>query len=416
VDGQWHPVLARGVPVRNDQGEVTCWAGINLDISRLKRAEDSRRESEARLREADRRKNDFLAMLSHELRNPLMPIRNSLYILDRVAPGGEEARRARIVIDRQVRHLSRLVDDLLDVVRITSGKINVQPERLDLGDVVRRAAEDHCAIFAGNGVELEVAIAASEFRLLADPARLAQVIGNLLQNAAKFTPRGGRVTLTLERDGGLAVLRVRDTGVGIAPEMLGRVFEPFTQADISLDRSRGGLGLGLALVKTLVTLHGGTVEGASGGLGCGATFTVRLPLEAMAAAKEAPGSVAPHARRRVLVIDDNADAADSMCELLELSGHEVAVAYGGPEGIERARDFKPEIVLSDIGLLGMDGFAVARALRRDEASRKVFLAALSGYALPEDIRKATEAGFDRHLAKPASVEALAAVLEECGRQ
>jgi two-component system CheB/CheR fusion protein len=262
-------------------------------------------------------------------------------------------------------------------------------------------------------VDLEVAFGPGELWLQADPARMTQVVGNLLHNAAKFTPRGGRVGVALGREDGAAVLRVRDSGIGIEASVLGRVFEPFVQADTSLDRRLGGLGLGLALVKALVNLHGGTVEAASEGHNRGATFTVRLPLE------PAPASVAEEVARarlahgrRVLVIEDNGDAAASLRDALELDGHEVIVAHAGPVGIAMARELKPEIVLCDIGLPGMDGFAVARVLREDPALRDVFLVALSGYSLPEDVAKAREDGFDRHLAKPASLERLAEVLAE----
>jgi len=366
------------------------------------------------LEEADKSKNQFLAMLSHELRNPLAPIRNSLYVLDRAAPGGEQAQRAQSVIDRQVTHLARLVDDLLDVTRISRGKIQLQKELIDFADVVRRAVDDHRSFFTENRLELLVTIPDAPLWIYGDRTRIAQVIGNLLQNSAKFAEPGGEATVSVECNLDLrqAVLRVRDTGTGIAPDMLPRIFEPFTQADTTLDRSKGGLGLGLALVKGLVEMHGGTVSVESEGVGKGAEFTVRLPLESGVAptAERTGGARQNGSARRVLVIEDNVDAADSLREVLELEGHTVEVAYSGADGIETARAFRPEVVLCDIGLPGMDGYEVTKAMRADEALRSTFLVALSGYALSEDLAKAKEAGFDRHLAKPPSLEKLTEIL------
>ena len=362
------------------------------------------------LEEADRSKNQFLAMLSHELRNPLAPIRNSLHILDRAAPGSEQARRAQKIIDRQVGHLTRLVDDLLDVTRISRGKVQLQRERLDLCDVLRRSVEDHRSWFTQNGVELRCALPDRPIWIDGDRTRVAQVIGNLLQNSARFTEPSGSATVSIEESASLgqAIARVRDTGIGIAPEVLPRLFEPFAQADTTLDRSKGGLGLGLALVKGLVEMHGGTVSAESQGLGKGAEFTLRFPLATEAGAPEtAPARGSLEGRsRRVLVIEDNLDAAESLREVLELAGHAVEVALSGAEGIEKARAFRPDVVLCDIGLPGMNGYEVARAMRADPALRGVTLVALTGYAAPEDMAKTREAGFDLHLAKPPSAEKL----------
>jgi len=363
-------------------------------------------EANQRLQDADRRKDEFLAVLSHELRNPLAPIQNSLYILDRASPGGDQARRALEVIRRQATHLSRLVDDLLDVTRIARGKILLQRQRVDFVDVVGRTVEDYRESFSASGVHLDARLPEGSLWADADSTRLAQVVGNLLGNALKFTPPHGEVELELREEQGSAILRVRDSGVGIAPEVVERLFQPFSQAEQSLDRSRGGLGLGLALVRGLAELHGGSAAAASDGLGRGSEFTVRLPLEpAPQLAAPAP-RVRPVLRYRVLVIEDNLDAADSLKELLELWGHEVKVAYDGPAGIALAREFRPELVLCDIGLPGMSGNAVARAFRADAALETAYLVALSGYALPDDIQRATESGFRRHLAKPPSIQAL----------
>jgi signal transduction histidine kinase/response regulator RpfG family c-di-GMP phosphodiesterase len=367
----------------------------------------------AQLVEADLRKNEFLAVLSHELRNPLAPIKNSLYILDRAASGGEQARRALGVIDRQATQLSNLVNDLLDVTRITRNKIRLQKQRLELNDLVRRAVEDNRTFFERNEVVLSFDLAPTPVLVSADATRVAQIVGNLLQNAAKFTSRGGRANISIVAEARDAVIRVVDNGVGMAPDTVARLFQPFMQADQTLDRSKGGLGLGLALVKGLVELHGGSIQAKSEGLGRGAEFAVRLPLDAGAALeKNAARASSLRVSRRVLIIEDNIDAADSLREVLQFDEHEVEVAYNGPQGIAKAREFRPDVVLCDIGLPGMDGFEVARAFRADESLRGMFLIALSGYALPEDLQRASDAGFERHLAKPPSIEQIAQVLAD----
>jgi PAS domain S-box-containing protein len=390
-------------------------AVLFYDITARKRAEDALQAANERLLEADRRKNEFLAMLSHELRNPLAPIRNGLYILERAVAGGDQARRAQDVMARQVEQLARLVDDLLDVTRVTRNKIELQRQRLELNELVRRTLEDYRPTFDEAGVQLELESDVAPLFVDADWNRIAQVIGNLLQNAAKFTPRGGRVSVSVsgDRAAGTAAVRVADSGVGMTPETLACIFEPFTQADSSLDRNLGGLGLGLALVKGLVELHGGAVAAESEGLGRGSAFTVRLPLEPVGEAPRAAERQArAPARRRVLVIEDNRDGAETLRQLLELEHQEVAVAHDGLEGLAKAHSFRPALILCDIGLPGMDGYEVARALRADQALANAVLVALSGYALPEDLQRAASAGFDRHLAKPARLEDLEALLHE----
>ncbi len=391
--------------LRDAAGAPARVIGTAQDITDLKMMEQA-------LADANRRKDEFLAVLSHELRNLLAPLRSSLYVLAGTEPGGEQARRMLAIIERQVSHLTRLVDDLLDVTRIARGKIRLQRERLELGDLVRRAVEDHRSTFAVNGIHLEGRVAWSPIWLSADATRIAQIVGNLLGNAAKFTPRGGRVDIVLEEKDGAAVLRVRDTGVGITNEMLDRLFEPFMQADRTLDRARGGLGVGLALVKGLAELHGGSVTATSDGPGRGAEFTVRLPMPAAAEQVAAAQEALPVQPRRVLIIDDNIDAAGALKEALELDGHEVEVASDGPEGLAKSRAFRPDVVLCDIGLPGMDGYEVARAFRADDMLKGLFLVALTGYALPEDLQRAKQAGFERHLAKPTSFETLEKLLAE----
>jgi signal transduction histidine kinase/ActR/RegA family two-component response regulator len=367
----------------------------------------------AEIRTRDEQRRELLATIAHELRNPLTPIRYSVYILERGDLGGEPARRALAVIGRQVDHITRLIDDLLDVHRISTGKLQLQRERVDLNTIVLSTAEDHRDLFERNGIALEVLDAGGQpLAVDADPTRLAQVIGNLLQNSAKFTPRGGRTTVAVEGPHeGHAVVRVRDDGTGITAEGLAQLFQPFAQEEQTLDRSRGGLGLGLAVVKGLVDMHGGTVTAESEGPGKGAQFTVTLPLAA--GTPHLPAATAPTrsgAACRVLVIEDNADAAQSLRAALELDGHRVEVASTGPEGIEIARAFQPDVVLCDIGLPGLDGYSVVKAMRADPRTRAAYVVAMSGYALPEDREKARAAGFARHLTKPPSRDALEEIL------
>jgi two-component system CheB/CheR fusion protein len=384
------------------------------DITERRRAEDALREANLQLAEADRRKNEFLAVLSHELRNPLAPIRNSTYILERSAPGGEHAKRAVAVIDRQAGQLAHLVDDLLDVTRITRNKIQLQRQTVDLNELVQHTLEDQRSLFDKSEVHLEFRPAPRPVLVNADRNRLAQVIGNLLQNAAKFTGRGGATGITISADTAAkqAVIQVADNGVGMSSEMMARLFQPFSQADSTLDRSKGGLGLGLALVKGLVELHEGSVTAKSAGLGQGAEFVVRLPLALEKAAAPQSGESATKRRRRVLIIEDNIDAADSLRDVLAYDEHQVEVAYNGPQGIAKAHEFLPEVVLCDIGLPGMDGYQVAHAFRADATLKGAFLVALSGYALPADLERAQAAGFSRHLAKPPSLEKLRELLVE----
>jgi PAS domain S-box-containing protein len=331
--------------------------GIGLDVTDRKLAEEA-------LLEANRRKNKFIAMLSHELRNPLAVIRNSLYILDHAAEASVQTRQAQSMIDRQVAHMTRLTDDLLDVARITSGKVQLQREVLDLDELVERTVEDHRKVFLRNGVNLEILTVSPEVCVNGDRTRLAQIIGNLLQNAVKFTPRGGKASVSVEANSarGQAIIRVQDTGAGIAQEFLPQLFEAFSQADATLSRTKGGLGLGLAVVKGLVEMHGGSVRVESDGILKGSIFTIALPLEAAPAPKTSGlHDDAVETPRRLLIIEDNMDVADSLCEVLRFRGHHVEVAYTGRDGLEKARAFAPEVVLCDVGLPEMDGYRGACA-------------------------------------------------------
>jgi signal transduction histidine kinase/DNA-binding response OmpR family regulator len=363
------------------------------------------------LREADRLKNEFLAMLAHELRNPLAPIRNAVEVLRLRGATPAQLDWARGVVERQVLHMVRLVDDLLDVSRITRGKIRLQREPLDLMSVLSRAIETSRPLIQERGHELTVTPAPGPLWSNGDPVRLAQVLSNLLNNAAKFTEKGGKIRLMAAEENGQAILRVRDTGVGIPAEMLGNVFDLFTQVDRSLDRSVGGLGIGLTLVRQLVEMHGGSVEARSDGPGKGSEFIVRLPLTAEAPAPPAvPGPAAPPVphgpARRILIIDDNKDAAESLRTLLALAGHEVQVAHDGPAGLAAVETFGPEVVLLDIGLPGMDGYEVCRRLRALPDGQHILLAATTGYDRAEDRGRARAAGFDCHLVKPVDLDEL----------
>lgn len=393
-----------------------------LDVTKLKEAESALREAvgereraEEALRDADRRKDEFLAVLSHELRNPLAPIRSSLHILEHAPADAGAAQQAHQIIARQVGHLARLVDDLLDVTRISRGKLQVERRPLDLRDLSQRTAEDHRSLFMAREVALEVAMPDDPVWVEGDATRLAQVIGNLLQNSAKFTSSGDSVRLSLDVVDGFAVLRVRDTGIGVEPAMIPRLFQPFSQADTTLNRRLGGLGLGLALVKGLVETHGGTVDVSSGGKGAGTELVVRLPLAAPPASPEVASPAAPSQPRLVLVIEDNVDAAESLRLALAMEGHEVEVAHDGPEGLDRAREFGPDVVLCDVGLPQMDGYLVAKAIREDPVLREALLVALTGYGLPEDQRRFADAGFDTHLIKPATIERIQEVIARAPR-
>jgi PAS domain S-box-containing protein len=413
VHAQGHHVWARLTlsVVRDEAHRPRYEIAIIDDITSRKRTEEALREANERLRDADRRKDEFLGVLSHELRNPLAPIRSSLFILERAEPAGSQAARAREVVNRQVTHLTRLVDDLLDVTRIARGKIALRRGDVDLGAVARRAADDHRVLMQGAGIALELDLPPDPVIVNADEARVTQIIGNLLQNARKFTGAGGRVALSIGRADGAALIRVRDTGVGIDPALLPRLFEPFTQAEQTIARSEGGLGLGLALVKGLAELHGGRVAAASAGEGRGSEFTVELPLAAPPSprGRRAEGPARTRRSARVLVVDDNVDAAQSLAELVRLFGHDVEIAYDGPTAVAKVAQHHPEIVLCDLGLPGMSGYEVAQALRaRHDGTLR--LVAISGYARPEDVRKSIEAGFNAHLAKPPDPEKIERLL------
>jgi len=416
------PVYFKGFAVRDANGQNIGLATITRDITAQKRSEDELRRVAADLSEADHRKSEFLATLAHELRNPLAPIRTGLDLL-RMAPGDPKAAvRVHGMMDRQLGHLIHLVDDLLDIARITRGKIELKKEPVLLRTIVATAVETSTALIEAHGHSLSVELPSEPLELEADVTRMVQVLSNLLNNAAKYTPAGGRIALSAWREDGHAVIAVADSGIGIPHESIGSVFEMFTQVRGSLDRAQGGLGIGLSLVRRLVELHGGRVSAFSGGRGQGSTFTVRLPLrpgsphaQGVPSADGLPGGGAATSPLRVLVVDDNLDAADSLAALLEVLGHTTAVAHDGAQGLQAARGFVPDLVFLDIGLPGMSGYEVAREIRRTAALRKVVLIALTGWGSQSDQRQSQEAGFDQHLTKPVSLEALEQALAAAAR-
>jgi signal transduction histidine kinase/ActR/RegA family two-component response regulator len=375
------------------------------------------RDQATMLRELDRRKGEFLAVLSHELRNPLTPIRNSLFLLDQAAPGSEQADRARTVLLRQTEHLTNLVDELLDMTRMSRGKVELHREILDARNIVRPACDDHRTLFEQYQIDLRFEDPARPVWTNADAHRLSQVLGNLLQNAAKFTPPGGRVVVSLSVGKPDVEIRVRDTGIGLEAHELERMFEPYAQVENTLARTHGGLGLGLALVKGLVEMHGGHVSANSEGLGHGCEIVLTLPLAVppAGAAEKAP-VVTATSGTFVLLIEDNVDAAETLAEVLELSGHRVRLAYDGTTGIQMARELKPEVVLCDIGLPDVNGYEVARTLRADPSLGSTRLIAVTGYAQYSDKQKAMDAGFDAHLTKPPDLVKLNKLLAKEGER
>ncbi|SIO45181.1 PAS domain S-box-containing protein [Singulisphaera sp. GP187] len=406
-------------PVRNHDDQIKGALCIISDITDRMRMEEELRRRADELAAADRRKDEFLAMLAHELRNPLAPILNSLEEIRLNQPSDSGIGQALDVAGRQVRHMSRLLDDLLDVSQFTRGRIRLRKESIDLAALVPLAVETARPLITSNGQNLTVRLPNGPVRLAGDPTRLAQVVGNLLNNAAKYSEPGGQITLSLECVAEEALLRVRDTGIGMSAEMLPRVFDLFSQADLSLDRSQGGLGIGLTLVRSLVAMHGGSITASSPGLGQGSEFVVRLPVlmdDSQSPITEAVDSTeAPVAGpRRVLVVDDHEDSALSLSRVLRLWGHQVRVVHDGPAAIEDVAANPFDLVLLDIGLPGMDGYQVAGQLREiagSGASGPVLIA-LTGYGQEEDLRRAWRAGFDLHMVKPVSLDDLRQLLSE----
>ena len=369
----------------------------------------------AALKDADRRKDEFIAILAHELRNPLAPISNALAILTEAEHDLAVCREARSTLGRQVQHMVRLVDDLLEVSRLSQGKIELRQSNVLLEDVIRQAIELARPQIERHRQEFVLNLAKEPIRLWADPTRLTQVVGNLLNNATKFTPAGGRIELTTRLDHGQAEITVRDNGIGIEPLHLPRIFNLFTQLDSSLSRTQGGLGIGLTLVRNLVQMHGGTVDARSQGKDHGSEFVVRLPVESSSVPKTASPAAVPGAssvRRRILIVDDNRDSANTLAMLLKLNKQDVSTAYDGIAAVEQFQTLKPEVILMDIGLPGMNGLEAAKAIRELPGGSDVTLVAMTGWGQDEDRQKTREAGFDRHLVKPVDRASLLQTLEE----
>jgi len=407
--GDCKHVRALGGATYGPDGTAIRFDGVTVDITDFKRAEET-------LREADTRKDEFIALLAHELRNPLAPLRNGLEVL-RLA-GGDAAMiaDAQQMMDRQLAHMVRLVDDLLDISRISRNKMDLRRTRLLLSDVIHNAVETVRPVIQDAGVELAVSLPDEPVYLDADLTRLAQVFSNLLSNSAKFTKRGGRISFTATRCDSQVVIAVQDTGIGIPADAIANIFDMFSQLDRSLERSKGGLGIGLALVKGLVEMHGGTVAAASEGPGAGSTFTVSLPvmLQEHMPPSSSPEDVRqrPATKRRILVVDDNRDSAQTMAMMLRLIGNEVTTAHDGLEALEVAEGFRPQVVVMDIGMPRLNGYDATRKLRAEPWARDMFIIALTGWGQESDQERSREAGFNRHLVKPVKLDDLLALLAE----
>jgi len=405
---RWH--LGRALPVRNSAGDIVRWYGTCTDIHDLRTAQEA-------LRQADRRKDEFLATLAHELRNPLAPIRSAIQFLQLQSPAEPRLTHARAIIDRQSQVMVRLVDDLLDLSRITRGHISLQKKPLKLEDVITSAIDGCRTMIEAQRHELIVSMPAEPILVNGDSTRLAQIIANLLTNAAKYTPPGGRIEVIATRASQEAVISVRDNGIGIPADMLGTIFEMFTQVTSSIDRAHGGLGIGLTLARQLAEMHDGSIEARSSGLGRGSEFLLTLPVIDQAHdAQSDRSTVTGGTRRRVLIADDNVDAARTLSYLLDLSGHEIRTAADGREALKMFEAYRPEIVLLDIGMPGMSGYEVATTIRSLPRGDEVLLVAVSGWGQESDRRAAFAAGFDQHLTKPVDFDSLQATLEDASRR
>jgi PAS domain S-box-containing protein len=408
-DGTEHSIDDTAAPIRAPGGRSRGVVLVFHDVGDRRRLERELYDRAEMLAENDRRKDEFLAMLAHELRNPISSISNAVLVF-----GKEETEEdllwAKGVVQRQVKHLARLIDDLLDVSRISRGKISLRKEALNLSPIVSAAVEAARPLMEERKHELSVSLVNEGLQLAADPVRLEQILVNLLTNAAKYTENGGKISLSARHIGSDIVIKVHDNGMGIPPDLLPRIFDLFAQGDRSIARSEGGLGIGLTLVQKLAEMHGGAITAASEGAGKGSVFTVRLPaLQRTANTILKPKTTLPRFARqcsRVLVVDDNVDNVRGLARLLRLLGHDVQVAYDGMAAIEVARNHKPEIVLLDIGLPGMDGYQIVARLRMEECCKEALFIAISGYGQPEDLRRSEEAGFDHHLVKPLDYDAL----------
>ena len=398
------------ITLPDGNGRPSAFATVSQDISERKRMETNLRALASELSIADRRKNEFIATLAHELRGPLAPLSNMLEVMKRSVDDRETTLRARDTMERQLSQLVRLVDDLLDVNRITHDRLELREREIELPAIVHQAVEALRPLIDAEQQTLTVDVPEEPPWLRCDPARLAQVFGNLLHNSSKYTPRGGHIALSMTREGNDAVVSVRDNGMGIPPDELETIFEMFTQLERRQERAQGGLGIGLALVRRLVQLHGGSVVARSAGYGQGSEFIVRLPALDAHAQAETPAAPQRGAARRVLVADDNADSAESIAMLLRIDGHEIVIAHDGIEALKLAREHRPDVMLLDIGMPGLSGHDVCREVRKEPWGRDVRMIALTGWGQEDDHRRSGEAGFDDHLVKPADYEALTRLL------
>jgi PAS domain S-box-containing protein len=404
-DGIIHHSFVSKFPIVGSDGKPALIGGMAIDVT-------ARLQAEEALKAADRRKNQFLATLAHELRNPLAPLRNAVEVL-RCAQGNRSlVEEALGMIERQVGHMVRLIDDLLDISRITRGRLQLRKEWVELTAVLRTAVETSRPLLEAARHHFTMTLPSKSIYLDADPTRLAQVFSNLLNNAAKYTEKGGQIELSVERTNGEVAIAVRDSGIGIAAEHLPHLFEMFSQMAPALERSQGGLGIGLSLAKGLVELHGGRVGAYSGGVGKGSEFMVHLPITECPLTVAAVDGEKPRSgqKRRILVVDDNRDTADSLGMMLQLMGHDIALAHDGLEAVQAATDFRPDVVFLDIGLPRMNGYEVTRYIREQQWGKEMLIVAVTGWGQEEDKRRALEAGFDHHLTKPVGMEVLEKLL------
>jgi PAS domain S-box-containing protein len=411
-DVRWLSINARAI--YSEEGQPVRLVGASQDVTDRKRADEERRKIADALVLADQQKDDFLAMLAHELRNPLAVMVNANHVLERSQPNSQPYLRARSVIERQLSHLTHLVDELLDLTRLSHGGFELRLEAVDLVELIENTVEDYGRLMADSGLEVDLTKPDQPVILEADPTRMRQALGNLLANAAKFTPPGGKVSIALEVDDPpqTARISVADTGMGISPDDLSRLFEPFVQADRSLDRDQGGLGLGLALVRGIARMHGGNAIVRSEGPGRGATFSLELPFNPIPLPDQAAAQPARTTPRRVLIIEDNVDLAETLADVLKLFGHTVWTTHSGVEGVGDALRLRPDVVLCDLGLPGMAGYEVARAIRRDIAAASIRMIAMSGYGQEDDRQRSLDSGFDAHLTKPVDPNLLQVTLEQ----
>lgn len=412
-DGQWRHCSVRAVPIFTEGGAIREWVGVHTDITEQKRTEVALRQFAADMSEADQRKDEFLATLAHELRNPLAPIRNGLHIMKLAGGHVPAVEQTRTMMERQLTQMVRLLDDLMDVSRISRGTLDLRIERLSLAVIMHSALEASRPLIEQMGQEVTMTMSAAPLMVDADMTRLAQVFVNLLNNAAKYGDRGGQIHVEAERDGREVVVTVRDTGIGIDAEQLLRIFDMFAQVDQSLERSQAGLGIGLTLVKRLVELHGGSIEARSEGPGLGSAFIVRLPLVVDTSLPHTPAEDEEHAAPsslRILIVDDNRDSADSLAAMLQIVGNDVRTAYDGQAGVDEAESFRPDVIIFDIGMPTLNGYEACRRIREQVWGAGVVLIAMTGWGKDEDRRRAHDAGFDHHLVKPVDVQTLLKLL------